>query len=151
MKINLVTTLEWKNENILPRTTTSSNGDVMNDCGFPNFLLDLTQASPGNLLPLARVKIEYSPLMIWELFFTDAIIQDFVVNTNNYAKNVNAQDYLCINGNDMKRFFAAVYLLGLNGVPEMRDARDHPAHAIPILSDIISRYKFKIFELIMRH
>lgn len=42
----------------------------------------------------------------------------------------------------MKKFFAALYLIGVNGVPNLRDVWAYEMHAISLLKKIMSRNRF---------
>lgn len=87
-------------------------------------------------------------MAIWELFFTDATLDQFVRSTNSFAHHEKASRWSDLTIAELKQFFACLYLLGINGAPRMRDAFDSEMHAIPPLNLIIKR---NIFETIMSY
>lgn len=84
----------------------------------------------------------YTPLGIWQLFFTNAILEQFVINTNSFA-NRRLPRWTSVTIAELKQFFACLYLLGINGCPRMRDAFESEMHAIPMLNRIMKRHRFE--------
>ena len=60
--------------------------------------------------------------MFWSLLILNMV--------KRKAKNTNKRDYIPIDLIDMKKFFACLYLLGINNVSDMRDAWSNQMHAI---------------------
>ena len=44
---------------------------------------------------------------------------------------------------ELKKFFVILYLLGLNGVPNMRDAWGHAMYLVPLVKEIMTRHLFE--------
>ncbi len=93
---------------------------------------------PKLLRDESRRPIDYTPLSIWCLYFTDSVIGEYVSNTNFYAQFTKYKKWTDVTIIEMKKFFAVLYLIGINGVTDMRDAWLHDMHSIPLLQKIMS-------------
>lgn len=72
------------------------------------------------------------------MYFTDSVIGEYVSNTNFYAQFTKYKKWTDVTIIEMKKFFAVLYLIGINGVADMRDAWFHDMHSIPLLQKIMS-------------
>lgn len=146
--VNL-TEVSWVRDDV--GSTSSSSSTSVNEPILPCLITLPTHAVYGNQLPEVnamanntRGRQYYSPLNIWKLFFTDNVVTDFADNTNSFAKNTNVKNYVPITATVIKKFFACLYVFGLNNFPDMRDAWSHEMHAIPLLEKNLSRNKFEM-------
>lgn len=96
----------WQQINIQIRNDNNNNGIDLQE-GFPQFLCD----NPG---PNINNIEERSPLLFFQLFFTNTIINTFVTFTNLYANNTNRQRWHDITVAELKLFFSVIIYMGIN-------------------------------------
>ncbi len=134
-----LTTLKWT-----PEEDTPSNSDNI----IPTFDFDI---APGSLYvaPLGQGErnVDFSVGKAWSLYFTDDIINNFVINTNSYAsQNRSVKWRRDVDAHELKQFFAILYIFGVNDTPSMRNAWDKDPLsllAIPLVQKIMKRHRFE--------
>ncbi len=137
-----LTTLKWT-----AKEDTPSNSDNI----IPTFDCDI---APGSVyvtsLDQQGVRnVEFSVGKAWSLYFTDDIINNFVINTNSYAsQNRSIKWRRDVDAHELKQFFAILYIFGVNDAPSLRNAWDKDPLsllAIPLVQKIMKRTGLKQF------
>ena len=93
--------------NQIPIRNDNNNAEINLIEGYPQFLCD----NPGPNIPNIE---ERSPLLFFQLFITNAIIDTFVQFTNLYANNTNRTRWKDITAVELKKFFSVIIYMGIN-------------------------------------
>lgn len=95
-----------------------------------------------------KVPVSSDPLYLFQLYFTDEVLDLIVQETNRYAQQVLAEKgsdkVWSTNASEMRAYFGFYILMGMNKLPETRDcwSTDPSLHYVPV-ADRISRDRFE--------
>lgn len=109
----------------------------------PVVVNDFTGPQPG-----PRVPVSSDPLSLFQLYFTDDVLDLIVQETNRYAQQVltakGSDKTWSTNAAEIRAYFGFAILMGINRLPEIRDywSTDPTLHYSPI-ADRISRDRFE--------
>jgi hypothetical protein len=87
------------------------------------------------------------PIELFSEFFDSRVMNQFVRGTNGYASDTNISNWVDVDSDELRNFFAILLVFGISCPSERRMAWDSPTFRIPIVSSIMSRNRF---EQIMR-
>ncbi len=135
----------------VPNTTVLRDGTTVgndNSAGLPEFSPSAEQ-KPGIRLDVNATNGPRTVLDFFLLFWTHAIIDTFVTNTNAYAATVGDKRWSDIRSPEMMRFFGLILFLGMIKVSERRDLWDVES---PFFNNFVHRtMKRHRFEDILRN
>jgi hypothetical protein len=103
-----------------------------------------TRNFSGPRLPNCSSK---EPLELFSEFFDDRVMNQFVRSSNGFASDTNIPNWVDIDSDELRKFFAILLVFGISCPSERRMAWNSPTFKIPIVSSIMSRTRF---EQIMR-
>jgi len=90
---------------------------------------------------------DLTPGQLFGTFFSDAIMTQFVTETNSFANRTKIRGWKDVTVSELQKFFALLMVLGISCPPVRRMAWENPMFKIPIVCGLMDRNRF---EQIMR-